>query len=132
MAERIVGGYLESGLVVDGEVQSNPRALHAAYMMTVRVELRMLTRPGVGGESCETGLIAIGSDTRDWGLIIIEVPLRKRALSPVIRAVGEASSSRLHFRSLIVKTSVECLMPKCKQSRRCMDLPRLRVTMLDR
>jgi hypothetical protein len=93
----------------------------------------MLTRPGVGGECWKSRLIAIGSDTRDWGLIIIEVPLRKGALSPVIRAVGEAGGgSGLHFRSLIAKTSLGCLMPKCKQSRRCMDLPRLRVTVLDR
>jgi hypothetical protein len=69
-------------------------------------EWAVLAGPTLRGD-LGRGLIAFGSDTREWGLIVVEVPLRKRALSPEIRAVGHAAgSSRLHSELLIAPMSL--------------------------
>ena len=66
-----------------------------------------LARPGLGGERHDT-VMAAGFDTRERGLIVVEMPLWERALSPEIRAVGQAagsiSGSGLH---LIATTSLD-------------------------
>lgn len=74
-------------------------------------ERTALAGPTLRGD-LDGGLVAFGSNTREWGLIVVEVPFRKGALSPEIRAVGHAAGSiRLHSDLLIARTSLEiCLV----------------------
>lgn len=72
-------------------------------------ERTALAGPTLRGD-LDCGLVAFGSDTRERGLIVVEVPFRKGALSPKIRAVGHAAGSiRLHSDLLIAPTSLEIL-----------------------